>query len=110
MELYETLCHRWSQIWSRFESAQQDKLNVLLSVGDDVQIRANVELLLGFGDCGLCHVLKKDEDKKQLVLVDGLSHDVLWKRAILERVRVEESDWFAVYNRGFFDSLEWFLF
>ena len=102
MEVYESLCGVWSELREKLDDSQQDKLNVLLSVDDEEQIRSNVELLLSFGDCGLCHVLKVDSVGDQLVLLEGLHHELLWKQAILERVSIEESDWFSVYELGAF--------
>ena len=110
MEMYELLCARWAELFGALDDDEQAKLNALVLVDDEAQIRANVELLLGLGDCGLCHVLKKDSEGGQLVLAEGLSHELLWKRAILEHVTVEESAWFCVYEHGYFDRLEFFVF
>ena len=67
MEVYESLCRVWSELREKLDDSQQDKLKVLLSVDDEEQIRSNVELLLSFGDCGLCHVLKVDSGGELLV-------------------------------------------
>ena len=108
MDVYESLCQVWSQLWESLEPSQQEKLTVLLSVDDEEQIRSNVELLLSFGDCGLCQVLKMDGN--QIVLIDDVSHETLWKRAIVEYVKTAESDWFGVYASGCFDLMEWIVF
>ena len=111
MEPYESLCRVWLERWEGLDTFQQEKLNVLLSIDDEEQIRSNMELLLSFGDSGLCHVLKlASGEGEQLVLLEGLSHDLLWKKAILEHVSVEDSGWFGVYESGHFDRLEFFVF
>ena len=76
MDQYESLCRVWSQVCKGLDTSQQENLNVLLAVDDEEQIRSNVELLLSFGDCGLCHVLNVDSEGEQFVLVEGLCHEL----------------------------------
>ena len=110
MEQYISLCQSWSELWGGLERFQQEKLKKLLSVDDEIQIRSTVELLLSLGDCGLCCVLRLEEDGAQLVLLDGLSPEIFWKQMILEHVLLEGSLWFVIYEAGYFDALELFVF
>ena len=108
MNVYDALHQNWVELENGLSQSQRDKLNALLSVDDEVQIRSNLELLLGFGDCGLCHVFEVTED--QLVLVEGLCNELLWIKAILEYVTANDSGWFYVYESGHFNRLEMFVF
>ena len=109
MEQYISLCQSWSELWGGLERLQQEKLKKLLSVDDEIQIRSTVELLLSLGDCGLCCVLRLEEDGAQLVLVDGLSHEIFWKQMILGHVILRESIWFVLYELGYFDRMEFVI-
>ena len=108
MELYVLLHREWEKIFGALEESEQEKLNMLLSIEADVQIRSNIELLLSFGDCGLCHVLKAIGD--QLVLVDGVSSELVWIDAILDQVMTEGQSWFEVYRSGYFTSMKHMFF
>ena len=108
MSIYDTLQKSWETAYSSFTAIEQEKLNMLLSVEDEVQIRSTIELLLGFGDCGLCQILKEDGD--QMFLIDGLSPEILWKQVIIEQVTSSQSKWFTLYEQGCFDQMEFVFF
>ena len=101
---FSSLSASWSSLYSDFDSSEQENLDGLLLLDDEAQVRSSVELLLSFGDCGLCHVLRLEGD--QVVLVDGLRHELLWKEAILEHVGLAGGDWFGVYDFGGFIDLK----
>ena len=96
MEQDKSLFWNWSQLWRRFDKSQKSKLNTLLTINNEEQILSNIELLLSFGDCGLSHVLRRKGN--QLLLIESLSHNLLWKEAILEQVTRRDSDWFYGYR------------
>ena len=104
MAVYESLCQRWMECFDGLNKSERDRLCALLRVEDEVQIRSSVELLLGLGDCGLCYLLTLEGE--QLALVEGLCHQLFWKRVILEYVRIEDNVWFGVYEQGYFDRIE----
>jgi len=108
MGVYDSLYQNWTEVKSSLSHSQRDKLNDLLSVDDEVQIHSNMELLLSFGDCGLCRVLELSGD--QIVLVDGLSHELVWKKVILEHVILEGNVWSESYKNGCFDRMEFVFF
>ena len=81
MSVYDSLYQNWLGVKNGLSQSQRDKLSTLLSVGDEVHIRSNVELLLSFGDCGLCHVLELSGD--QVMLLGDLSDELFWKKVIL---------------------------
>ena len=102
--MYESILHNWRSLFTGLETAQQKNLNQLLSVQSEFQIRATIEILLGLGECGLCHLL--DFKIHQLRLKSDLSHKHVWRDIIIKHVRQPSSIWFDVYQAGTLDRME----
>ena len=108
MKSYEELQKSWSVLFSELAVDTQKKLNTLFTTDDEIQIQANIELLLALDDCALCYVLKQKGD--QLELTNGLSQEILLKKLIVAHVTSTESDWFGLYQQGFFAQMSLVLF
>ena len=104
MNQFNSFQEDWKSISSAISSSEQQRLLQLISVDCSLQIRSTIDILLGFGDCALCLLLRQEDE--QLVLNDGVSSKKQWSSAIIEVVSSEDSSWFELYAAGFFDVLE----
>ena len=83
------------------------KFKTLLTDDSEEGVKSCVELLRGFGDEGLCAVLKQEENGQIVLREDlGIVHRLLWMTEIVSAITEEGSVWKPLYESGAFDTME----
>ena len=103
MECYESLCLEWKQTFSELDNEIQEKLQKLVLVCEEDLIRSTIEIFLGFGECSLCFLLYREGE--MFFLREDISLRYAWSMRIFEYITQEDSAWFELYQRGYFEHM-----
>ena len=88
------------------ETLIAEKFSVLVQDETEEGVSSCFQLLLSFGNEGICEVLEEIEGQVCLREDMGIVHSLLWKQEILSFVS-EGNDWTPLLEGGSFDKMEW---
>jgi len=102
----ENIEKEWLGIRSSLGDGYEEKLVALFEDEREETVSQCIELLLSFGEAALCAVLEKKERELYLRSEINFAHRDLWEKEIVERVKQQESLWYAQYQKHQFEEME----